>query len=300
MQSDPMEFHPLSLSDRERVQRITRGGPHRNCDLNFMNQMGWRSLFGTELAALPGRLVFRFKIRDRLAYQLVVADGKWGEALEQVAADARRMGQPLLLMGVCRHAMIQIERAFPGRFRFLLSRDYCDYLYRRDALATLSGKKLQAKRNHANKFARLYPGYVFAPLRREDVPDCLELAGRWVAGREGDGSVIDYQGEQRAIRFVLGHWEELGGLGGTVRVGGRLVAFTYGAAVNADTFDVCVEKADTSYEGAYAVINRDFARSLPASYIYVNREEDIGIAGLRKAKLSYHPLVLLEKFSVTE
>ena len=295
-----MEFRPLSLSDKEAVQRITMGGPYRNCDINFMNLMSWRSLFGTELAASPGRLVFRFMLRDRLAYQVVVADGSWCETLEQVAADAHRKGYPLLLMGVCRHAMIEIEHAFPGRFRFLLSRDFCDYVYRRDALAMLAGKKLQAKRNHANKFSRLYPDYEFAPLRRKDLDDCRELAARWAAGRPAADGFIDYGSEQRSIHFVLDHWEALGGLGGVVRVDGRLVAFTYGAPVNNDTFDVCVEKADTDYEGAYAVINRDFVHSLPGRYVYVNREEDIGAAGLRKAKLSYHPVVLLEKFAVTE
>ncbi len=300
MNSEQMNFRPLGLSDKATVQRFTLGSHHRNCDLNFMNLTSWRFLFGTELAEWDGKLIFRFTQRGHLAYQAVVADGSWPETLELMAADARRLGHPLLLMGVCRHVVPEIEAAFPGRFKFTPSRDYCDYLYHREALATLAGKKLQPKRNHVNKFVRLYPDYRFAPLLREDIADCLALEQQWAAGRDSEGGMFDQESERRSMRYVFDHWSELDAVGGTLRVDGKLVAFTFGGPVNGDTFDVCVEKADTDYEGAYAVINRDFARSLPERYVYLNREEDLGIEGLRHAKLSYQPVALLEKFSVTE
>ena len=106
--------------------------------------------------------------------------------------------------------------------------------------------------------------------------------------------------ERQALEFAFNNWNELCGIGGVLKVGGKIVAFTYGAPVNYDTFDVCVEKADIDYEGAFTMINREFARHLPERFVYVNREEDLGIEGLRKAKLSYQPEWLLDKYTVTK
>ena len=95
------------------------------------------------------------------------------------------------------------------------------------------------------------------------------------------------------METIFSNWDALGMIGGSIFVDGRLVAFTYGSAVTTDTFDVCVEKADRRMEGAFAIINQQFAEHLPEQYIYLNREEDMGIPGLRQAKLSYHPEILL-------
>jgi hypothetical protein len=102
--------------------------------------------------------------------------------------------------------------------------------------------------------------------------------------------------ERKALTYALRHFEELGLQGGMLRVEGKIVAFTYGMPINYDTFGVHVEKADTTFDGSYAMINYEFANHIPEQYIYLNREEDLGIEGLRKAKLSYHPVLRLEKF----
>lgn len=299
MNNTMLHFRPATETDPEAVRSLLRDTCYQGCDLNIMNLAGWSFHFGTELSLDAGRLVGRFRLAGRTAYMAAVTDGSWRETLDLIAADADRLGAPLLLTGVCRHVVPHIEAAHPGRFRFTPVRNLFDYVYRREDLATLAGKKLQPKRNHANRFARLYPDYVFAPMTTADAPDCLALAERWAARHSAGGDGASAGGERDAIRYVLSHWDRLGALGGTLRVDGRLVAFTYGGAVNGTTFDVCVEKADTDYDGAYAVINRDFARSLPEQFAFVNREEDLGIEGLRRAKLSYHPHVLLEKCAVT-
>lgn len=126
----------------------------------------------------------------------------------------------------------------------------------------------------------------------------MNLEEKWSQQKTENSEREGYADERRSMRYVLNHWSELDGHGGALLVGGKLVAFTFGAAVNHDTFDVCVEKADTEYDGAFAMINREFARSLPPRFVYVNREEDLGISGLRKAKLSYHPAILLHKYAI--
>ena len=190
----------------------------------------------------------------------------------------------------------ELEELMPGQFTFTADRDYADYLYLRTDLATLAGKKLQPKRNHVNKFKRTYPDYQYTPITPDRIGECLDLEAEWCLANncqqhEGTGN------ERRALTYALDHFEELGLTGGILHVGGRIAAFTFGMPINRDTFGVHVEKADTSIEGAYAMINYEFANHVPPQYVYLNREEDLGIEGLRKAKLSYQPAIILQKYS---
>ena len=181
MNHSTLHFRPATETDPVAVRGLLRDTCYQGCDLNIMNLAGWSFHFGTELSLDAGRLVGRFRLAGRTAYMAAVTDGSWRETLDLIAADADRLGAPLLLTGVCRHVVPHIEAAHPGRFRFTPVRNLFDYVYRREDLATLAGKKLQPKRNHANRFARLYPGYVFAPMTAADAPDCLALAEQWAA-----------------------------------------------------------------------------------------------------------------------
>ena len=127
------------------------------------------------------------------------------------------------------------------------------------------------------------------------MPECLKLADEWRMQNE-EGMERALEAEKRSMTYALTHMDELDIQGGILTVDGRLVAFTYGTPINHDTWNVCVEKADTNYEGAYAMINYEYANRIAPNYLYVNREEDLGLPGLRKAKLSYQPYLLLEKY----
>lgn len=288
-------FRPLSLEDKSLVQDAVYSTECRNCDFSFMNLMSWRFLYDTEIAWHKERLLLRFRTNGHVAYQMPVGGGDIHEVMEDLLEDARLHGHAFLMLGICRHALPPILDALPAHFYATPDRDHADYVYLREKLSTLSGKKLQPKRNHANRFAALYPHYTYEPLVPEDFGECKELEQRWAVQKEGNSRQEGYAHERKSMHYVLDHWEQLDGMGGILRVEGKVVAFTYGAAINRDTFDVCVEKADTGYEGAYAVINREFARHIPERFVYINREEDLGIEGLRKAKLSYQPEMILEK-----
>ena len=180
-------------------------------------------------------------------------------------------------------------------------RDQYDYIYRRADLATLQGGKLKGKRNHVNRFLTLYPGYEYRPLTPGLFDDCRGVLSVWNDEKEHDNPVYGdtIEAEHQVMETIFGHWDELGMIGGSIYVDGRMVAFTYGSDVTRDTFDVCVEKADRNVEGAFSIINQQFCANLPERFIYVNREEDMGLPGLRKAKLSYHPEILLTYNIVT-
>ncbi len=132
------------------------------------------------------------------------------------------------------------------------------------------------------------------PLTAESVPECLQFEAEWCM-KHGYIENENIRNERRALTFALHHFETLGLTGAIIRTEGKLAAFTFGAPISQETFGVHYEKADIHIDGIYSAVNQLFAANLPEQYIYLNREEDLGIPGLRQAKLSYHPTILLEK-----
>lgn len=295
-----LHFRPLTMEDKGLVQSYTLDSYHSNCDLCFMNLMSWRFYYNTEVAEWEGHLIFRFYVNNHFAYLAPLGKGEWRAVIEEMRADAARSHSPFVMYGVTERTLTYLNAALPDYFYATADRDYSDYIYEREKLATLAGKKLQAKRNHIHQFLRHYPHYDFLPLTPADIQECLDLERLWSEEKPANSSRTGYLDERRSMQYVFQHWEQLGGLGATLRVDGQLIAFTFGAPINRHTFDVCVEKADTRYEGAYTLINREFVRSLPPQYLYINREEDLGISGLRQAKTSYRPDILLHKYTVME
>ena len=174
-------------------------------------------------------------------------------------------------------------------------------------LCNLTGRKYQPKRNHVNRFESMYE-YTFDELRPSDFAECMRLEREWQRRKESaEANDTEHRAEheaemseeQRAIAEALAAYDELGLYGGVLRVDGRVAAFTYGSELTPEMFCTHIEKADASYEGVFPMINRCFARALAArGYKYVNREEDMGLAGLRRSKMSYHPVAMQEKMTV--
>ena len=163
----------------------------------------------------------------------------------------------------------------------------------RQDLAELKGKHYQPKRNHVNKFRKEYR-YNYEPLTPDLIPVCLQFESEWCM-KHGYIENENIRNERRALTYALHHFEELDLTGAVISVDGKIAAFTFGAPISHNTFGVHYEKADINIDGIYSAINQEFASHLPEQYIYLNREEDLGIPGLRQAKLSYHPVLLLEK-----
>lgn len=296
-----IDFKPITIDDKEVITSFTLPSPLRNCDLAFSNMCSWRFLYLSEYAVYKNFLLIRFYIeeknRKRIAYMRPIGNGDFRDALLQLEEDSWQHGHPLLMLGVTPISKDLLEEAFPGEFSYIPERDYFDYIYLREDLATLKGKKFQAKRNHVNKFKKQY-AYEYEPLTAELVLECLEFEAKWYKANRTDDDQEELTDERKSMIFALNHFKELNLLGGAIRIDHKLVAFTFGSPINQDTFGVHVEKADTDYDGAYSIINQEFASRIPEQYVYVNREEDLGIPGLRKAKLSYNPTILLPKAAV--
>lgn len=313
-----IKFKDITLDDKELIQSFTLWGERQNCDLSFSNLISWRFLYNTQFAIVDDYLVFRFYMGHHLAYMMPVPRPKQQEdgtfkvepcdecsvsVIRAIRDDSIAMGHPFLMLGVCNYMRDIIESRFPDTFDIKPDRDFSDYIYTRDKLINLSGKKLQSKRNHINKFKSLYPDYSYRELTPDLIPQCLELERQWRRTSKDDNGEVpdeDLSEELRSMTRAFNRWDRLGLVGGTIFVGDKLVAFTFGCPINQCTLDVCVEKADVNYEGAFTIINQEFVKHLPEQYYYINREEDMGDEGLRRAKLSYKPDILLEKNVIME
>ena len=186
-----------------------------------------------------------------------------------------------------------------GRFEIEYVRDYADYIYETEKLATLAGKKLHAKRNHINKFKNLYPNWTYESLNDENVEDCFQMALKW-RNQNGCEDDPEKNSEMCVTLNSLRLFKELELRGGVLKIDGKIVAFSLGEPICDDTFVVHIEKAFADVEGAYPMINQQFVQHECMDYKYVNREDDTGAEGLRKAKLSYRPAFLEEKGIVKE
>lgn len=292
-----IDFKEITVNDKEAIQGYTLDSEYRNCDFSFSNLCSWRLLYKTQYAIHKSHLIIRFWNGETLSYLYPIGTGNTKEVIEDMIDDAKQQGQTFNMKGVCTSALPKIEEMFPNRVTYEEDRDYSDYIYLRENLANLTGKKYQPKRNHINKFKNTYTNYKFLPLTTDKIADCIKLEAEWCKAKNCD-EIKDAVNERMALTFALDNFEKIGLTGGVLYVDDQIVAFTFGMPINKNTFGINVEKANTDIDGAYAVINNEFAKTIPEQYQYLNREEDLGVEGLRKAKLSYQPETLLEKNAV--
>ena len=285
-------FERLTLDQKPEIDRILRHASHRGCAFSFANLYIW----GRQCAAKVGDDLLLFShFGGKTMYPFPVCPGDPRPALDALMADARERGIPFRLTGLNRQDVEHLQDWYPDQFVFHCGRDGHDYVYSIDDLAELKGKRFQPKRNHINRFLSDHPDVTVLPLSDETLPDARALADRWHQRRteEEDAGM-----ELVALNRAFANWTELGMEGLVLYAGKQVVAMTMGSRLSGDTVDVHFEKADRDYPGAYAVINRAFARHIRDKYPevkFLNREEDMGIEGLRKAKLSYHPHHMVEK-----
>lgn len=293
-----LTFQPITPEIRELITTYTLPGEYRDNNLSICNLCCWHFLNESSYTLIGKQLVIRFRYHDgNSIYTLPFGEGNTAETLEILHTEAQNNKQPLMFFGSSPYLQNELEKYFEQKFKYHCPRDHADYLYIHENLVTLRGKDYQPKRNHANRFRKKYD-YQYLPLTPAIVPHCLDLAAKWCEEHDcQDDPNLQY--EQQAMKFAMEHFETLALLGGALWVDNEIVAFTYGAPVNYDTFCVHIEKADTNFDGAYTVMNQEFASRIPEQFTYINREEDLGIPGLRKAKLSYSPALLLKKCRAT-
>jgi hypothetical protein len=291
-----INFKQITLSDKKAIDAAFAGNEYRACDFCFANLYAWNAKFKTVFAIEHRTIFLRFQDSDGQTYYMMpIGRMPLSEAFNLIMEDARENKIPFQMKGISSNMWEKIQAEIPGKFRYLPDRNNDEYIYLSERLIKLSGKKLQSKRNHINRFKTENPDWQYFPLTsREELDECAYMLDEW---EEVNISKVDFS--QRydyiATKIMLENFEYLQLKGGAVRVNGKIVAFTIGEPLTADSFVIHVEKAFGEMNGAYTIINQQFIEHEAAEYTYINREEDMGFQNLRKAKLSYYPDILLEE-----
>ncbi len=287
-----LSFRPITLEDRELLHSAFWNAEGHGSEYSFATLFFWGDQqICTEFDA--PLILSRFG--NWTAY-LYPRTAKYTPVLWE---DAKERGIPFRYWGINREEAEELEKAFPDKFSIEAYRDSFDYVYDIDRLCTLSGKKLQSKRNHCNRFEQDHPDYTVQPLTPELLEQCRGFTLRWYEEHAHLHNPSDYDREKVAITKAFDNYDTLSMDGIALFCDIGLVGFSMGNQIREDFFDVNYEKALAAVNGAYPMVNREFARYIRNKYPdirFLNREDDMGIPGLRRAKESYYPDILLEKY----
>ena len=291
-----IEFKRHKLTDKPEYERTLFSQPERGCEYSFANQYLWGR---QQMAWIHGCAVFFAHFYGRSVYPYPVGDGDKKAALDAILRDAGERGIPCRITGMTEADREELERLFPGKFTVKTDRDGFDYVYAIDDLADLKGRKFQKKRNHVNRFRANHPEYEVVPLTVCNMAMAQHMVNEWYRVRMKEDPEGDYLLENIALARAFQNFEVLEMEGIMLMDQGKVLAVTMGSKLREDTFDIHFEKALEDVDGAYPVVNCEFARYLRLKYPevkYLNREDDVGLEGLRKAKLSYNPHHMVEKY----
>ena len=291
-----IDFHRLTLNQKEDYEAILLSGATRGCEYSFANLYLW----GRQLVAFRHDCVVFFSHFDgRSVYPYPIGPGDRRRCLEEILEDARQRGIPCRIVSMTAEDVRELEEWFPERFHFRTDRDSFDYVYAIDDLADLKGKKFQKKRNHYNRFCAAFPDHEMIPLDSCSLDRARHLVDGWFYSHIRTNPERNYLLENIAMSRAFQNYGYLDMEGCILMVQGQAAAVTMATRLSEDTFDVHFEKAREDIDGAYGAVNCEFARYLRGKYPrvrFLNREDDMGIEGLRKAKLSYQPHHMVEKY----
>lgn len=287
-----IDFQPLSLEQKPRFDQILKHAGQRGCEYSFANLYIW----GRQKAAFLGdTLVFFSQFNRKSVYPFPIGNDI-RSALDAIIQDAAKRGIPCRLTSLSQDDCAALERLYPGKFRYHFDRDFFDYVYAIEDLAELKGRKYQRKRNHLNRFIQDHPDYTVEPITDHNMDTVTSLVQAWYEKRQAEDPTSDTHMEQAAIKKAMKHRQALGMEGLLLKDGDTPLAMTMGNFLSDITFDVNFEKAIDP--AAYPAINWEFARYLREKYPglqYLDREDDMGLEGLRKAKMTYMPHHMIEK-----
>ncbi len=293
-----LEFRQVKLEDKELIDSYIKKQNSKSCSISFANIYLWEPHYKVTFTIVENMLVFRSN-GEKPYFSFPIGGGDVKKAIDFMMEYCKEMNLEFKMYGVTQEQFHVIEELYPGEFQVEYNRDEANYVYETEKLINLSGKKYHGKKNHINKFKRLYPDWQYEDITDENLEECIEMAYGW--RKENDCDTNELKRVEFCVSLnALKKLKELELIGGLIRAEGKVVAITVGEPLTNDTFVIHIEKAYAGVEGAYPMINREFLAHHATDYMYVNREEDTGAEGLRKAKLSYKPVFMVESGYVTK
>lgn len=291
-----LNWKEVELSDRDAVNELICASGCHGADYGFANLYMWRHAYNPQITFVGSRLLVGMPQWSVYAYPK--GDGDVRPSMEALLEEAHAKGEKLLIRGLTDKTLREFLPIYGDRFEITEDRDNADYIYTVDKLCNLSGRKLSSKRNHIKHFER-NGEWEFVRVTSDNLEPAREFVAKFYDVKDDP----DLEAEAGAIDEMFNNFDALGFLAGMLYQNGEPVAFTAGTKLDEEVFDTHFEKALPGVEGAYTMVNREFARLVHETFPEIgafNREEDMGLEGLRKAKLSYQPDILMMKYFAKE
>lgn len=280
-----LNLKEITLDDKEIFSKYI--GKSENSTLSFTTLYIWSFDGRIKYDIVDGCLIVVFCGKKGCVCTYPYGDGDKVSALKKAYSF---MQKPTFVL-MSEEEANELDKIFPDEFEIFSDENNADYVYLTEELINLKGNKFSQKRNHLNAFLKNYE-YTYERLTIDDIDEIKELFFKWESGQTNH----DTGDSRKATLLFLDNIDKLSVTCAGLRVDGKLVAFTGGEAITNDMAHVPMEFADTEYRGAFNVINRDFCKNEWSCYKYINREEDMGVEGMRYAKRAYNPVKMIEKY----
>lgn len=289
-----MQFFDISLDSKRVIDEFFHAQRIEASDMLFGNLYIWHFSRTIKYALIDDCLVVwtKFPNEPHPFIFFPLGRGNRKGAIEKMKEYFLDNKMPFSLRSLEPYQSAELENLFPNSFEITPNRDRFDYIYNIDELIALSGRALHKKKNHLNRFFNLYPNFSYERVDESNAMEVLSASRAWFEySDKSDG----LRNEMLGIEASLNNFSALGMKGAIIRIDGKIAAFSLAEQINDDSVVIHIEKGNTFYEGIYQAINQQFLKNDFSHLRFVNREEDLGIEGLRKAKMSYKPLRFIEK-----
>ena len=289
------EFTPLEIGHKEIFRRYLADDPPQVSELTFTNLFIWRHCYNPVWLERDDCILIILNPEKTEPFGLQpIGKGDKKKALDSLCSELKNTTDEVRL---CRVGEDFVNRHLdPDQYFYQYDRNNSDYVYTTKDLIELSGRRYHSKKNHLNTFTKNYR-FEYLNLDREVVRHFMDMQEEWCRIRDCL-QTPDLLMEDYAVKTALTYFNELDYVGAAIRIGSKIEAFSLGERLNQDTAVIHIEKANPDIPGLYSAINQLFAKNTWADLEYINREQDLGVEGLRKAKESYYPHHLVNKYIV--
>ncbi|MBR3810300.1 MAG: DUF2156 domain-containing protein [Clostridia bacterium] len=288
-----LDFQDISIEDRERVENYFEFLEEPFCDFTFGNLFCWSVVENTKIAFFNSFLFIRFSDDEKFYYSFPLGNGEIKNAINLIIEDAKINNKKFQFVCLTENQTKILKEIFKEKVKINKNRDTFDYVYSVEKLATLSGRKYHSKKNHFNSFKNSYD-FIFEEINEKNLSECISFANEWYREIQVTPALLK---EQKVLNNALENYFNLNLIGAIIKINEKIVAVCVGEKMyKQNMFCTHFEKASSEYPKAYTAINKLFSDFLINNFEFVNREDDAGIEGLRKAKLSYHPEFILKKY----
>lgn len=293
------QFKPILLEYRKLFETYTKHHGYLQSEASFANHFIWQHFWDIRFAADTKAMLIAM---DSDMYRPLLLPPFLKDLNDSILPHMLACEEYMFdtygsffIKGATDEMVAKIKADCGDRYQFEYDANNSEYVYHVEDLIQLKGKKYHSKRNHINTFLKKYNSSLdeYTPKFRDE---CLQLQDKWAKESEADERVA-FEEKQSIVR-ALDHMEELGLQGCVARIDGQVAAFSVGERINEEACLIHIEKADKDFRGLYAYINREFAANFWSDCKYINREEDMGVPGIRKAKESYYPAFMVNKYNV--